>query len=400
MQFSIQTKKLTQLLTFVIGVVEKKQVLPILSHVLFSIKNNQLRLTASDLELELICSLSLDTDVKDAEISLPARKLLDICKSLHGDSPITFDLQDHVMHVSAETAKFRLMTLPASQFPKTMERGTMEQVTMERGHQQSSVQFYMQQSDLKNALERVAFAMAVDDFRYYLNGTLIEIIGNKACFVATDTHRLAYTEQQLEQTKQKHKSIVPRKAVYELIRLLSGEESVEIKLSDQSIQVSNNLFTFTSKLLEGEFPNYQRAIPAKNHQVFRIHTALLKEALSRATLLLDQKIQGLYMHLDQGTLKIMASNQDNEQSEEILHVDYTADALQVSYNAGYLLDILHVMHTEQLYFYIADNRSAMLEQAGVIADNVATGTGNATADDKGTDISTNASLYLVMPIRD
>ena len=368
MQFTIPTKKITQLLTFVIGVVEKKQVLPILSHVLFCIKHNQLRLTASDLELELICSMPLDIDVKDAKVSLPARKLLDICKSLHGDSQMSFRLQEQVMHIAAERAKFSLMTLPASQFPQTMEQTSP----------QPQVQFRMKQSALKSALEQVAFAMAVDDFRYYLNGTLIELLGNKACFVATDTHRLAYAEQPLEQpASQKYKCIVPRKAVHELIRLLSGEETVEVLLFDNCIRITNNLFTFTAKLLEGEFPNYQRAIPEKNQQMFVIDSALLKGALARATLLLDQKIQGLYLHLDKDTLKILASNQDNEQSEEVLNIDYAADALQVSYNATYLLDILGVIHTSQLRFCIADNRSAMIEE-----------------------VDGDASVYLVMPIRD
>ena len=203
-------------------------------------------------------------------------------------------------------------------------------------------------------------------------------MGNKACFVATDTHRLAYAEQPLEQpVSQKHKCIVPRKAVHELIRLLSGEESVEVLLFDNCIRITNNLFTFTAKLLEGEFPNYQRAIPEKNQQTFSIDSALLKGALARATLLLDQKIQGLYLHLDKDTLKILASNQDNEKSEEVLNIDYAADALQVSYNATYLLDILGVIHTSQLRFCIADNRSAMVEE-----------------------VDGDASVYLVMPIRD
>ena len=152
MQFTIQSTNLTQLLNFVIGVVEKKQVLPILSHVLFSIKNNQLKLTASDLELELICSVPLDMDVKDAEISLPARKLFDICKSLSGENQIVFSLQGSVMHITAENAKFRLMTLPASQFPQMTEQVNHEVLA----------QFSMKQSDLKTSLERIAFAMAVD----------------------------------------------------------------------------------------------------------------------------------------------------------------------------------------------------------------------------------------------
>ena len=170
---------------------------------------------------------------------------------------------------------------------------------------------------------------------------------------------------------------MPRKAVHELIRLLSGEESVEVLLFDNCIRITNNLFTFTAKLLEGEFPNYQRAIPEKNQQTFSIDSALLKGALARATLLLDQKIQGLYLHLDKDTLKILASNQDNEKSEEVLNIDYAADALQVSYNATYLLDILGVIHTSQLRFCIADNRSAMVEE-----------------------VDGDASVYLVMPIRD
>ena len=139
MQFTIQNAKLTPLLNFVIGVVEKKQVLPILSHVLFSIKNNQLKLTASDLELELVCSAPLDTDVTDAEISLPARKLFDICKSLSGESQISFNLKDNVIHIAAESAKFSLMTLPASQFPQMTEQVNQEVLA----------EFSIKQSDLK-----------------------------------------------------------------------------------------------------------------------------------------------------------------------------------------------------------------------------------------------------------
>ena len=368
MQFTIQNAKLTPLLNFVIGVVEKKQVLPILSHVLFSIKNNQLKLTASDLELELVCSAPLDTDVTDAEISLPARKLFDICKSLSGESQISFNLKDNVIHIAAESAKFSLMTLPASQFPQMTEQVNQEVLA----------QFNIKQSDLKASLERVAFAMAMDDFRYYLNGTLIELIGNKISFVATDTHRLAYTEQQTEQSaKTKHRSIVPRKAVTEMIRLLAGDDPVEVKLFDNSIKITNNVFTFTSKLLEGQFPNYQAAIPEKNDQTFVVDTLILKNALTRATLLLDQKAQALHLQLVDNQLKILASNSENEQSEEILAIDYNHAELQISYNASYLRNVLDVIETAQVQICIADNRSAMVEE-----------------------VEGDQSFYLIMPIRD
>ena len=243
MRFVIKSAELARLLSFVIGVVEKKQVLPILSHVLLGIKHNQLRLTASDLELELICSISLEVDVKNAEISLPARKLLDICKSLPGESQISFSLQGNVMRIVSGSAKFSLMSLPASQFPQTLEDVNQDLLA----------QFSMKQSVLKASLEQVAFGMAVDDYRYYLNGTLIELTGSKISFVATDTHRLAYAEQVVDQQmKGRHRSIVPRKAVTELIRLLAGDDLVEVKLFNNCIRVAGNSFVFTSKLFHSE----------------------------------------------------------------------------------------------------------------------------------------------------
>ncbi|WP_296267101.1 MULTISPECIES: DNA polymerase III subunit beta [unclassified Pseudomonas] len=354
MHFTIQREALLKPLQLVAGVVERRQTLPVLSNVLLVVQGQQLSLTGTDLEVELVGRVQLEEPAEPGEITVPARKLMDICKSLPSDVLIDIKLDEQKLLVKAGRSRFTLSTLPANDFPN-VEEGP------------GSLTCNLEQSKLRRLIERTSFAMAQQDVRYYLNGMLLEVSTDTLRAVATDGHRLALCAMQAAIGQaERHQVIVPRKGILELARLLTDPEGmVSIVLGQHHIRATTGEFTFTSKLVDGKFPDYERVLPKGGDKLVIGDRQALREAFSRTAILSNEKYRGIRLQLASGQLKIQANNPEQEEAEEEISVDYSGASLEIGFNVSYLLDVLGVMTTEQVRLILSDsNSSALLQEAG------------------------------------
>jgi DNA polymerase-3 subunit beta len=366
MHFTIQREALLKPLQLVAGVVERRQTLPVLSNVLLVVEGKQLSLTGTDLEVELVGRVALQELAEPGEITVPARKLMDICKSFSSDALIDIRLDEQKLIIKAGRSRFTLSTLPANDFP-TAEEGP------------GSLNFTLSQAKLRRLIERTSFAMAQQDVRYYLNGMLLEVGANALRAVATDGHRLAMCSMAtgIEQAD-RHQVIIPRKGILELARLLTEEDGqVAIVLGQHHIRAATGDFTFTSKLVDGKFPDYERVLPRGGDKLVVGDRQVLREAFNRTAILSNEKYRGIRLLLATGTLKIQANNPEQEEAEEEVPVDYTGAELEIGFNVSYLLDVLGVMTTDQVRIILSDSNSSALVQE---AEN-------------------DESAYVVMPMR-
>jgi DNA polymerase-3 subunit beta len=354
MHFTIQREALLKPLQLVAGVVERRQTLPVLSNVLLVVEGDQLSLTGTDLEVELVGRVTVDEVFETGQITVPARKLMDICKSLAADALIDIRVDEQKVVLKAGRSRFTLSTLPASDFPNVDEGP-------------GSLSFSLPQASLRRLIERTSFAMAQQDVRYYLNGMLLEVHQNVLRAVATDGHRLAMCSMQADFNQpDKHQVIVPRKGILELARLLTDQDgSVSIVLGAHHIRANTGEFTFTSKLVDGKFPDYERVLPRGGDKLVVGDRQALREAFTRTAILSNEKYRGIRLQLANSLLKIQANNPEQEEAEEEVAVDYTGSNLEIGFNVSYLLDVLGVIGTEQFRLILSDsNSSALIHEAG------------------------------------
>ena len=364
MKFSISREALIKPLNLVAGVVERRQTLPILSNVLLNLEGRQLSLTGTDLEVELIGRVEVEAGGVDGDITVPARKLVDICKSLPDSSQIEFSVDSGKAMVKAGRGRFTLSTLPATEFPSVDESA---------GDQTLEVA----QSVVKRLIDRTAFAIAQQDVRYYLNGMLLELKAGRLRMVATDGHRLALCTANEAVSTGDAAIIIPRKGVLELSRLLDTDESIRLVIGSNHIRAANQQFTFTSKLVDGKFPEYERVLPKSADKTVIGQRLELRQAFTRTAILSNEKYRGVRLKLSADTLDITANNPEQEQAEEVVAVEYQGEELEVGFNVSYLLDVLSVLDGDQIRLSLSDSASsALLEEA-----------------DEGD------SLYVVMPMR-
>ncbi len=353
MKFTINREALLKPLQLVAGVVERRHTLPVLSNVLMVIEGDQLSLTGTDLEVELVGRVTVEAGADAGEITVPARKLMDICKSLPENTLVEIKQDDQRIKVKAGRSRFTLSTLPANEFPSIEEEA-------------GSVSFTIDQARVRRLIDRTAFAMAQQDVRYYLNGMLLEVSHNCLRAVATDGHRLAmcYTDGDINQLE-KHQVIVPRKGILELARLLTdGGESVHITLGASHIRAKTGDFMFTSKLVDGKFPDYERVIPKGGNNVIVGDRQMLRQAFQRASILSNEKYRGIRLILSDGQLKVMANNPEQEEAEEELNLMYHGDSMEIGFNVSYLLDVLSVLSGDAVKMILSDpNSSALLEES-------------------------------------
>ena len=300
------------------------------------------------MEVELI----VDIDVKleqTTKLTLPAKKLLDICRALPEGAALEFDIQNEKALIKSGKSRFTLAMLPAQEYP-------VIDITDE------TTDFSVNQEKLINLLANTQFAMAQQDVRYYLNGLMLEVSSNNLKAVATDGHRLAFDETEIKVAINKTKQIiVPRKGVTELMRLLqAGQDDANIKVSKNHIQVRSGNLSFTSKLIDGKFPDYQRVIPELSEAVVIANREELKDSLSRVSILSNEKYRGVRVVFNENTLHILAHNPDKEEAEEEVSVEYSGEEMEIGFNVSYLIDALSTIKTEKVKLSVLDPNSSCL----------------------------------------
>lgn len=350
MKFTITREALIKPLQIVGGIVERRQTLPILSNVLLRLNDQTLTLTSTDLEIEMLAHAEVSKAVS-GETTLPARKFLDICRALSEDSVLDISVSGERATIRSGKSRFVLSTLPATDFPGI-------EVNQKLTH------LSLSQHALRTAIARTHFAMAQQDVRYYLNGLLMELEGRVIRMVATDGHRLALCETPYPKEIDKNQSIiVPRKAVLELYRLLSDDDSeVEVRVGSNFIQIKTAAISFTSKLIDGRFPDYQNVIPKDGNKKATCPREPLRQALSRVSILSNEKYRGVRLQFGKGTMHILAHNPEQEEAEEELTIDYAGDNLEIGFNVTYLLDALSAGDSEQVTLNLSDSNSSCLIQ--------------------------------------
>ena len=353
MKISANRDDLLKPLQQIVSIVERRQTLPILANVLITVKDNRLSLTATDLEVELRTHAPVEAR-GETEFTLPARKLLDICKALPEGATIVVELEGDKAVLRSGRGRYTLGMLPAQDYPSIEPA-------------KSSERFLLPTGVMKRLIEKTQFAMAQQDVRYYLNGLLLEIRPGRVRAVATDGHRLALCDASFDaQTSMDNQVILPRKAVLELGRLLADTEAeAQFEVSNSHLRVHLDHGSFTTKLIDGRFPDYERVMPSGQTSVMSAGRDELKQALSRTAILSNEKYRGIRFRLSNGLLHLQAHNPEQDEAEEEIEVAYQGPDMTIGFNVGYLLDVLGVLDTEQVEMAVIDsNSSSLMTQKG------------------------------------
>ena len=350
MNLSFSREQILIPLQHVIGAVEKRQTVPILANVLFREEQGALQIVATDLEIEL----KVQTDIPCSEpihTTVPARKLLDISKNLPDEATIKASIKEDRVTLTSGRSRFVLASLPGSDFP------ALEKITAETS-------FEVPQKDLRSLIERTAFAMAQQDVRYYLNGLLLESKGQLLRTVATDGHRLALADAEMSDALPEGKQIiVPRKGILELQRLLEDSESpATVKISSNHISVELPNLQFTSKLIDGRFPDYERVMATGGDKLILADRQILRQSLTRTSVLSNEKYRGVQFTAESGTLRVQTQNPDKEEAEDEVEIEYTGESLTVAFNVNYLLDALNALTSEKVQLILKDEVSSCVLQ--------------------------------------
>jgi len=352
------------------GVVEKKQTMAVLSNILISANENSLILTGTNTEVELVYRVS-DVEIREPGIiTVPVKKLVEVCRTLNDFSMVEFYTENDRVHLVSGRSKFLLSTLPADTFPNVEE--SVEDIQTE-----------IPQNIFKDLLNATAFAMANQDVRFYLNGMFLEFSNNEIRSVATDGHRLATAAVNIETgfSVQGVKGIiVPRKAILELLRLLNDTEEIcTIFIADNHIRFKIGEYIFTSKLIDGKFPDYNHVIPRGGDKIAIASRSELKSVFVRTAVLSNENIRGIRLSLEPQQLKVFANNLEHEQAEDEIDVAYQGDNFEIGFNVSYLIDALTTLSSEKVKLTFSNsNASVLLESTETDAIN---------------------SLYVVMPMR-
>ena len=337
MDFYITKEEVVKSLNQTLGVVEKRQTLPILSNVLFEVDESSLKLTATDLESEISTTSTISNFKSGGKTTAPARKLSDLCRLLPDMTEIHFFLDGDNLRIETESGKYNLSTLPSEDFPVFETEETQSQINISS-------------QNLKTLISKTAFAMGNQDWRHYLNGLFLLIDDKTITTVATDAHRLALAHSSLnEAVSESTNGIVPRKSINEIGKLVGeASENVVIKLGQTSIAANISGTTFVSKLIEGEFPDYEQAIPSGDSSLLVVDRKNFSESLSRVSVLSSEKYKGVRILTKENSLNISANNPEKEQGEENVECEYQGEEIDIAFNVNYLQEILSTLDSEKI----------------------------------------------------
>ncbi len=345
----IEKESLTKLLQVVVGIVERKQMVPILSNVLIEKAGEKLRFITTDLEIQIATHLGgVEQTGADTAITVSAKKLQDILKVSPEGSKVSLDIQDGKLLIKVNKSKFTLQTLPAQDFPRVLEQ--LDQAT----------EVQIEQGQLKKLLGMAQYAMAQQDIRYYLNGMLLVIDKDRLKLIATDGHRLALVSSKLKKEYSKCEVILPRKTINELIKLLNNtEEKIVFNLTENQARMTFSEVTLITKVIDGKFPDYERVIPKYTNHLTLNRVEIL-QTLQRVAILSNEKFRGVRFVLTEKNLRVISNNNEQEEAQEDIETDYQGAALDVGFNVNYLMDGLNNITTPTVTLSFGDPNSSIL----------------------------------------
>ena len=364
MLFSINREKLLNVLQLAFGAIDRKHNMPILSNFYIQVYDDELIIIGTDLEVELLGKTTLSGYKENGHTTVPAKKLLDICKSLSNNAEIKIELVNERLIIHSERSRFSLSTLTPEEFPKI-------------SNWHADIEFSLSKSVLKSLIYATQFSMAHQDVRRHFNGMLFQIDNSELRTVTTDGHRLSMSVQKIQGEMSYRHVIVPRKAVVEMSRLLDNDLSVTVLMNKSSIRLSTEYTVFTSKLIEGKFPDYNRVFPKDGDKIVIANRKELKQAFSRVSILSNEKFRGVRLKISKNSFTISANNPEQEEAVVIIDVDYDDDALEIGFNVSYVLDVLNTLKGDFVKMTFGGPISSVLFE----------------------DVKDNTALYVIMPMR-
>jgi len=365
MKITVKREDLVKPLNVVAGVVERRQTLPILSNMLIRSTGDRVSLTSTDMEVEVTAEVSCQGD--SGQMTVPARKLYEICRALPADANVTISMEKEKAIVKSGKSRFRLLTMPETEFP-AIETGEW------------NIKLRLPQKSLKWLLQKTMFCMAQQDVRYYLNGLLIEVNDGFLRMVATDGHRLSMAEQDIVNGPGStgNQVILPRKGALEMANFLEdSDEEIEVSIGPNHLKTEMRGYVFISKLIDGRFPDYMKVIPNSLSKTALVDRGVLRETLARVAILSNEKYRGVRFGLSTDLMTITAHNPEQEEAQEEIAVGYKGEELEIGFNVNYISDALGAIDSEQVSFGLNDPNSSCL-----LREN-----------------DTSKYLYVVMPMR-
>ena len=354
MKFKTTKDQITDSLQSAASVAERRQTIPILANLKIYANNDRVEVTSTDLEIQLKVTSEVERVEQEGEITVSARKMSELCRSLPDKESLIFELTDGKLHVSSKNFKADFATLSADDFPE-LEVGP------------EKLELKILSKDLKRLLNKTSFSMASQDVRYYLNGLLLEVKNGTFSSIATDGHRLAIARKKdSELTTEDSKVILPRKAVMELAKILPDtEDGASLLLGDGSLVIKKENLVFSSKLIDGKFPDYEKVLPSGDESILTIKKEILQSALSRSSILSNEKYRGVRLSISNDLLKLTANNPEKEMAEEEIEVAFAGKEMEIGFNIGYLLDVLANIDTEdvEILFY-GEESSCLIREPG------------------------------------
>jgi DNA polymerase-3 subunit beta len=341
--------KVLSVLQSVAGIVERRHTLPILANVLLRKVGGSIQFTTSDLEIQIRTTADLGGDTGNFTTTIGARKLIDILRTMPADQTVSLESSQSKIILKGGKSKFTLQTMQAEDFPLVQESANFGPV------------FSVPQKTLKDLLGQVAFAMAVHDIRYYLNGILFVAEGKQLSLVATDGHRLAFASATLDVEVPKQEVILPRKTVLEMQRLLSDADgAIDMQFANNQAKFSFDGMEFVTKLVEGKFPDYNRVIPKNHKNMITLGRTSLLSTLQRTAILTSDKFKGVRLNIDPGSLRVASNNAEQEEAVDELDIDYGGDSIEIGFNVTYLIDALTNMDQDMVSIELSDGNSSAL----------------------------------------
>jgi DNA polymerase-3 subunit beta len=348
MNLNINKEDLLEPLMKVIGVIERRQTLPVLSNVYLNLQNKTLTLTGTDLEVQVSAKGFIDSEA-EIKTTLPGRKLLDICRSLPDQANLKLNFQEGKVLINSGKSRFVLRTLPAAEYPLFDELQYTNEFTIER-------------DVLFKALTKTSFCMAQQDVRYYLNGLMLQIINGEVQTVASDGHRLALFQHQTEKNDLSMEQIIlPRKGAQEFLKLLEKtEKDVLMKTAKNHINLSLDGVQLNAKLIDGRFPDFKNVLPEESKHNFNIEKQIFKSALSRVSILSNEKYKGIRLDMSPQLMKVNANNPEQDEADEEVVIEYDGEEMSMGFNSSYLMDALNVIESDVVHVSFTDTNSSCL----------------------------------------
>ncbi|NBV05886.1 MAG: DNA polymerase III subunit beta [Proteobacteria bacterium] len=354
MQFEVVKPVLLKAISNVNGAVEKKNTIPVLQNIKIDVKDGKVNLTATD--MDILVTVNFDADIKNGgATTVPAQMFFDIVRKIPDLSAILISQESPtILQIKSGKSKYNLPCIDAAEFPNLSEGELSKEIEVDS-------------EGLAKMIDKTRFAISNDETRYYLNGLFLQSIKRDSGFelrsVATDGHRLALSYLPSENLDSEFGVILPKKSVAEIRRIIDGSKKIKISVSRVKIKIIADNTVIVSKLIDGEFPDYEKVLPRANNQISVINKKSFFDCVDRVSTVATDKHRSLKLTIENGKMNLQVNTNDGSFAYEELDVNYTSERIETGFNSRYLLDVISQIDKEELLMCFKDNASPAIIEA-------------------------------------